>query len=106
MADPVMSDLPLRRVLECVTREYQTRSQIIKAHSLRYPMEGWIRFSDRMRRSLFKEEREEVIDVQLLTLLRRGYIRLPQEEERNRIKFPSYRLTDLGTSALASVKKR
>lgn len=113
MADPVMSDFPLRKVLECVGRDYMTRKDIIGKHSRAHPMEAWIRFSDKMRRAAFNEKKEEEIDIHLDTLARRGYI----HEEIGRVhptnpslRFPRttkfYRLTRLGTDALASVKKR
>lgn len=113
MADPVMSDFPLRKVLECVERDYLTRKDIIGKHSRAYPMEAWIRFSDKMRQIAFNEKKEEEIDTHLDTLARRGYIH--GETGRVHPTNPTlrfsrlttfYRLTRLGTDALASVKKR
>lgn len=113
MADPVMSDLPLRRVLESVTREYRSRAELFTAYAYRHPLEAWIHFSAEMRRKVFKERREQEFDTLLSTLVRCGYVqehgpsRTHPENQHTRLGHPSmfYRLTEMGKSALRSVKR-
>lgn len=76
MADPVMSDLPLRRVLESVSEDYQTAAEIEKLHARMYPpeLEGFLKISDALRRKIFHEKKGPTVEEQLDTLVRLGYV--------------------------------
>lgn len=113
MADPVMSNLQLRRVLECVLREYEPKKSIFKRYSERYPLEAWIKFSDALRRSVFKEKKEDDFDEFLEQLVRTGYVQahvasVHPVNIHQRLPKPIafYRLSDKGITALASVKRK
>ncbi len=74
---------------------------------MKYPMEAWIRFSNKLRRSIFKEEKEEEIDGILFDLVLGGYIRLPEGVKNERYaRGATYCLTDFGGKVLGSVKKK
>lgn len=119
MADPVMSNLPLRRVLDCVGKEYpeyQTRDEIHKTWSRRNPMEQWIGISNTLRRKIFKEKKEEKekgFDDALEELIGEGYVSAQisrdhpsQEHVRFRKVMTFYKLTEKGKKAKVSVIKR
>lgn len=113
MADPVMSNLPLRRVLDCVLREYQTRGEMSKAYNAKYPMEGWIRFSNALRRRVFSEVKEREFDEFLQELVDREYVENQESydhpersHERLNQQTQFYRLTEKGRLAKLSVKRR
>lgn len=104
MADPVMSDLPRRWVLECVTEEFQSLKVIRKAFFLAHPLEAWIEVSGALRRKLFKEkktveERNREVESALHKLLLLQYV----EKDDKR---PLYKLAPKGIAALNSVKRR
>lgn len=111
MADPVMSNLPLRKVLDCVSRDWQTRDEIVKAYSLRNPMEAWIRFSNAMRRKVFNEKKENDVAEFLQDLVHKGYVELhvsrvhPHSSVTVSKLTPFYRLTEKGKAAKLSVKR-
>lgn len=116
MADPVMSNLLLRRVLECVTERYQTAEQISSLYSKKYPVSDidlFLKASNFLRRKVFSEKttkyKVENLEKEISILCSHGYVEkwltnfylevLPRET-----KF--YRLTDLGRSLLFSYKKK
>ncbi len=113
MADPVMSNLPLRRVLDCVKEEFQTRAEIGKAYTLKNPIEAWIHFSNAMRKRVFKEEREANLDGLLEQLVKDEYVlKVPRKYDSliDKKRFfgvvSFYKLTDEGKKAKASIKRR
>lgn len=112
MADPVMSDLPLRKVLECVMRDYQTREEMLKLYFQKYPLEGWIHFSDAIRKKVFKEEKESDFDEKLFRLVLEGYVEKHETKQHPRYAHlklrrvtPFYRLTEKARAARASLKR-
>ncbi len=114
-----MSNLPLRRVLDCMGKEYpeyQTRDEIHKTWSHRNPLEKWIGISNTLRRKVFKEKKEEKekgFDDALEDLIEQGYVSTTISRDhpcREHIRFRKlkifYKLTEEGKQAKFSVVKR
>ncbi|MCX6756788.1 MAG: hypothetical protein NTW35_01365 [Candidatus Nomurabacteria bacterium] len=115
MADDIMKDMPLRRVLECVSESYQTAEEIAVIHSRKYPLslEFILNVSDSLRRKVFDEKetkyKPKSIKSELDILVYGGYIdenitdffrgELPKETS-------FYRLNNRGRSAIFSVSKK
>lgn len=112
MADPVMSNLPLRRVLECISEDPQTLHQITKTYLSNHPMEAWIRFSNALRRRVFKEEKQDDVFDALHELVMDGYVRqIPAKKHPTRgtalaKETMFYVILEKGREARSSVKKR
>jgi hypothetical protein len=115
MADPVMGNLPLRRVLKCVNTEYQSRNEIHKIWARENPLEVWIELSNTLKRKWIKEKREEkdkTFDEALQDLESNGYViekmsknHPSREHVRLRKETAFYKLTGLGESAKSSAKR-
>jgi hypothetical protein len=114
MIDPVMEDLPLRRVLQFVKREWQSVSEIAKAHNTTHPMslEMWIKLSNAVRRRVFNEKREAEVGEVLSKLEDMEYVECqtgknhpesPHIELRKETTF--YRLTSKGVTARGSIRR-
>lgn len=113
MADPVMSNLPLRRVLDCVEEKFQTRAQIGKIYTTKHPIEAWIHFSNAMRKRVFKEEREANLDGLLEQLVKDEYVFKETRKYNSLVDkkrffgdVSFYKLRQKGIDAKASIKRR
>jgi hypothetical protein len=111
MADPVMSDPPFRRILECVGERYQTVIEINKRYTELHPpeLEAFIKISDTLRKMVFKEKKDPETAAILSRLEVLGYVQEPLDDyyQAQQTKgVVRYCLTDKGRSALYSVGRK
>lgn len=115
MAYSVMSDLPLRRVLDCLSGEFLTLEEIAKLYAPKNPLslEAWLRYSAVMRRKMFNEKKGPELEQHLSRLVEYGYVEelsAKQHPCHPHISFRKekvfYCLTSKGRSAQLSVIKK
>ena len=115
MADNIMKNMPLRRVLECVSESYQTAEEIALAYSRKYPLslEFMLRMSASLRKKVFNEKeakyKPKSMQSELDTLVFLGYIdkkvtKFYRKELPKETSF--YILNNRGRSAKFSVSKK
>lgn len=110
-----MKNLPLRRVLECVSEEYKTAKEIASIHSRRYPLtlEFILSVSSSLRRRAFNEKetgyKPKSVQIELDILVAYGYVK-EDITDFFRKKLPRkttfYKIDDRGRLAILSVKSK
>lgn len=118
-AESVMSNLPLRQVLEALfkaktKRDYSTLQEVTKEYALMHPieLEFFIKLSNKLKNRVFRQKEEATVEERLDQLVDLGFAERfttstdPATGKKQKSETMYYQITDKGDMAMRTVVAR